>query len=57
MKQRLLELLQEEKEMKLKGGLYHQTQIKLKKGYLMDTCLSAQDQYAATVAYFFQELS
>lgn len=29
MKQRLLELLQEEKVMKLKGGLYHQTQIKL----------------------------
>jgi len=29
MKKRLLELLQEEKEMKLKGGLYHQTQIKL----------------------------
>jgi Fic family protein len=29
MKQRLLEHLQEEKEMKLKGGLYHQTQIKL----------------------------
>ncbi len=29
MKQRLLELLQEEKEMKFKGGLYHQTQIKL----------------------------
>lgn len=29
MKQRLLELLQEEKEMKLKGGLYHQTQVKL----------------------------
>lgn len=29
MKQCLLELLQEEKEMKLKGGLYHQTQIKL----------------------------
>ena len=29
MKQRLLELLQEEKEMKLKGGLYYQTQIKL----------------------------
>ncbi len=29
MKQRLLELLQEEKEMRLKGGLYHQTQIKL----------------------------
>lgn len=29
MKQRLLDLLQEEKEMKLKGGLYHQTQIKL----------------------------
>lgn len=29
MKQRLLELLQEEKDMKLKGGLYHQTQIKL----------------------------
>ena len=29
MKQRLLERLLEEKEMKLKGGLYHQTQIKL----------------------------
>ncbi|MGF7142016.1 Fic family protein [Anaerotaenia torta] len=29
MKQRLLELLREEKEMKLKGSLYHQTQIKL----------------------------
>jgi Uncharacterized conserved protein len=29
MKKRLLELLQEEKEMKLKGGLYQQTQIKL----------------------------
>lgn len=29
MKKRLLELLQEEKEMRLKGGLYHQTQIKL----------------------------
>ena len=29
MKQRLLELLLEEKQMKLKGGLYHQTQIKL----------------------------
>jgi Fic family protein len=29
MKQGLLELLREEKEMKLKGGLYHQTQIKL----------------------------
>jgi Fic family protein len=29
MKQRLLELLKEEKDMKLKGGLYHQTQIKL----------------------------
>ncbi len=29
MKQCLLKLLQEEKEMKLKGGLYHQTQIKL----------------------------
>lgn len=29
MKQRLLELLLEEKNMKLKGGLYHQTQIKL----------------------------
>jgi Fic family protein len=29
MKQRLLELLREEKDMKLKGGLYHQTQIKL----------------------------
>jgi Fic family protein len=29
LKQRLLELLQEEKEMKLKGGLYHQTQVKL----------------------------
>lgn len=29
MKQRLLERLQEEREMQLKGGLYHQTQIKL----------------------------
>ena len=29
LKQRLLERLLEEKEMKLKGGLYHQTQIKL----------------------------
>ena len=29
MKQRLLERLLEEKEMRLKGGLYHQTQIKL----------------------------
>lgn len=29
MKQRLLDRLLEEKEMKLKGGLYHQTQIKL----------------------------
>ncbi|MFD0715511.1 Fic family protein [Paenibacillus sp. GCM10027626] len=29
MAERLLKLLQEEKEMKLKGGLYHQTQIKL----------------------------
>lgn len=29
MKQCLLELLQEEKDMKLRGGLYHQTQIKL----------------------------
>lgn len=29
MQQRLLERLLEEKEMKLKGGLYHQTQIKL----------------------------
>jgi len=29
MKQRLLAQLLEEKEMKLKGGLYHQTQIKL----------------------------
>ncbi|MGZ7443007.1 Fic family protein [Paenibacillus sp. TH7-28] len=29
MEHRLLKLLQEEKEMRLKGGLYHQTQIKL----------------------------
>jgi Fic family protein len=29
MNQRLLERLREEKEMKLKGGLYHQTQVKL----------------------------
>ena len=29
MQQRLLDLLLEEKNMKLKGGLYHQTQIKL----------------------------
>ena len=29
MKQRLLGLLKEEKDMGLKGGLYHQTQIKL----------------------------
>jgi hypothetical protein len=28
MRQRLLDKLHEEKEMKLKGGLYHQTQIK-----------------------------
>lgn len=26
------------------------------KGYLLDTCLSAQDRYAAEVAYFFPEL-
>ncbi|AIQ11249.1 hypothetical protein [Paenibacillus durus] len=28
----------------------------LEKGYLMDTCLSAQDRYEALVDYFFPEL-
>lgn len=72
MKPRLLERLLEEKAMKLKGGLYHQMQIKLdhehklfyyrglkefktEKGYLTDTCRSAQDKYKNMVAYFFPD--
>lgn len=32
-------------------------EYKSEKGFLTDTCLSAQDQYTATVEYFFPELS
>jgi hypothetical protein len=30
-------------------------EYKKEKGYLMDTCLSAQDQYEAMVSYFFPD--
>ena len=45
MNKRLLEVLQEEKDMKLKGGLYHQTQIKLtyNSNRIEGSCLS-EDQ-------------
>lgn len=29
-------------------------EYKLEKGFLMDTCLSSQDQYEAVYSYFFQ---
>ncbi len=29
----------------------------VEKGYLMDTCLSAQDEYEKTVFYFYPDLS
>lgn len=32
-------------------------EYKSEKGYLTDTCLSAQDQYTAMAAYFFPELT
>ncbi len=32
-------------------------EYKTEKGYLMDTCLSAQDQYEKMVAYFFPDFS
>ena len=90
MKTNLLRHLQEEKSMRLKGGLYHTTQIKLAynsnrkeclkhdivpfiiedeykmfyyrglkefektPGYLMDTCLSAQDKYREMAGYFLE---
>jgi hypothetical protein len=54
----LLAALREQKAMKLKGGIYHKTQIDLTynsnhiDGYLTDTCLTAQDQYKAALDYF-----
>ena len=54
----LLTALREQKAMKLKGGIYHKTQIDLTynsnhiDGYLTDTCLTAQDQYKAALDYF-----
>ena len=43
----LLATLREQKAMKMKGGIYHKTQIDL-----TDTCLKAQDQYKAALDYF-----
>ena len=43
----LLATLREQKAMKMKGGIYHKTQIDL-----TDTCLTAQDQYKAALGYF-----
>ena len=54
----LLAALREQKAMKLKGGIYHKTQIDLTynsnhiDGYLTDTCLTVQDQYKAALDYF-----
>ena len=46
----LLAALREQKAMKMKGGIYHKTQIDL-----TDTCLTAQDQYKAVLSYFWIE--
>ena len=54
----LLDIFREQKAMKMKGSIYHKTQIDLTynsnhiDGYLTDTCLSAQDQYKAALNYF-----
>jgi hypothetical protein len=62
----LLDKLREERSISLRGGIYHQTQIKFAyhsnriegsrlsevRGYLIDTCLSAQDNYKKLVEYF-----
>ena len=54
----LLAALREQKAMKLKGGIYHKTQIDLTynsnhiDGYLTDTCLTVEDQYKAALDYF-----
>ena len=64
----LLTALREQKEMKMKGSIYHKTQIDLTynsnlyyrglrewghiDGYLTDTCLTAQDNYKAVLDYF-----
>ncbi len=42
----LLTRLLEEKESRLRGGIYHRTQIDL------DTCLAAQDEYKLLLKYF-----
>jgi hypothetical protein len=65
----LLDRLRAERAARLKGGLYHQTQVALcynsnriegsrlsayatTPEFLLDTCRSAQDRYAAWVRYF-----
>ncbi len=58
----LLTALREQKQMGLKGGIYHKTQIDMNyrglrewghiNGFLTDTCLTAQDQYKAALDYF-----
>jgi len=61
----LLNHLKEQKDMKLKGGIYHRIDEDLKlfyyrglqewtqiKEYLLNTCLTAQDNYKAILQYF-----
>jgi len=54
----LLSVLREEKQSGLKGGIYHffyrgLSEYPKVKGYLIDTCLSAQDNYRKIIDYFF----
>jgi hypothetical protein len=49
----LITYLKEEKDIKRKGGLKEFAQIR---GYLIDSCLSAQDVYKEWVKYFYGEL-
>ena len=50
--------LLEEKQAKRKGGLYYRglREFASTPGYLLDTCLLAQDIYVAWVKYFYSGL-
>lgn len=56
----LLEILKKEKDAKISGGIYNKLQIEFtyhsnrieEKGYLIDTCLTAQDKFKKYLDYF-----